>query len=202
MYSSGIAEEAQRQALYDKHAELLQCGVECGQGWFALIDDMLSEMTQRMQSAGVGLGELHIRQIKEKFGTLRCYYAAPVNLADIVARAEVRSALTCERCGAIGRVQGRVAIACLCERCARDAGFMATQLAPEKAFAGLQIELEARGGDTFTVSLIDPEKADRPFKRRAHRNDVGLAVAELIQRMLDDGDSDPERVTLRLVPRR
>jgi hypothetical protein len=84
----------------------LAWGVQCGVGWSTIILDCTAEI-----AAALGGPEAESRfrvvQIKEKYGTLRYYlrsrparHAAAINRA--IDRAEERSAVTCEVCGAPG----------------------------------------------------------------------------------------------------
>ena len=72
--------------------------------WNGLINDMLRELNDILTGTGV---RFELRQIKEKLGTLRCYYRLPdasdeirAAVADIYDRAVFRSVRTCLDCGA------------------------------------------------------------------------------------------------------
>lgn len=75
-------------------------GVECGKGWFPLIEPIL----QYIQSYNKDKSEenkIVVYQIKEKFGTLRLEIGNyPEELNKLVEEAEKSSATTCEKCGA------------------------------------------------------------------------------------------------------
>lgn len=94
-----------------KHGDRLVSGIECADGWIALLDKMLDDLT----SLGVNIKFI---QIKEKFGTLRAYYMIdgclgqqkiPNEIYDkideIIAQAERESEVTCERCGKPGKLR-------------------------------------------------------------------------------------------------
>lgn len=78
--------------------------ISCGPGWWALLGELDAAL------AGIDPG-YEVHQVKEKFGTLRFYYAesspdeAKVAAMDaLIDAAEAKSALTCEDCGAPGRL--------------------------------------------------------------------------------------------------
>lgn len=57
-----------------------------------------------------------VEQVKEKFGTLRFYYRGGDDVVDgMVRMAEAMSAVTCEECGAPGKVGGSRWISTLCD---------------------------------------------------------------------------------------
>lgn len=70
---------------------------ECSDGWFGL----LFELTRAID----GLGVTAV-QVKEKFGTLRFYLDHYTEEADaLIGRAEKRSSVECEECGAAGKAR-------------------------------------------------------------------------------------------------
>ncbi|HEV7337470.1 MAG TPA: hypothetical protein VGO06_15985 [Bosea sp. (in: a-proteobacteria)] len=89
--------------------------IAAGRGWFSLIEETLEAIDASLLPEEVEA--FHISDIKEKYGTLRIYTAnAPDAVEAIIEIAERRSALTCDRCGDYGRVQGRGWLACRCGR--------------------------------------------------------------------------------------
>lgn len=80
-------------------------GVECGKGWFSLIEPIL----QYIQSYNKDKSEenkIVVYQIKEKYGTLRFEIGNyPEELDNMVEAAEKASATTCEKCGAPGSLR-------------------------------------------------------------------------------------------------
>lgn len=70
-------------------------GVQCGPGWAKLVEPLL----KLCEVYGV-----EVLQVKEKFGTLRFYYAndREDRLSHLVAAAEEASGHTCEDCGENG----------------------------------------------------------------------------------------------------
>jgi hypothetical protein len=80
-------------------------GWEVGDGWFDLLKDAVMEL--RAFDDQDGRRGLYIAQVKEKFGTLRLYLNGYNEEAEaIVTKAERRSEVTCETCGAAGRLRG------------------------------------------------------------------------------------------------
>lgn len=86
-------------------------GIECGEGWYDLLDGMMEKIRRIcLDSTAAGRPmEVVADQIKEKFGTLCFYYhevgsSATVSgiLSDIVSSAERRSSQICEVCGRHG----------------------------------------------------------------------------------------------------
>ena len=89
------------------------CGFDCEEGW----KDLLIEAFEQLKKYDY----LEIHQIKEKFGTLRLY-TGPVKEEDqtiysIINKAECKSAITCEFCGAPGSIRGDGWIKTRCNAC-------------------------------------------------------------------------------------
>jgi hypothetical protein len=91
--------------------------IECGPGWVHLVNLVRAEATLR---------GIRLTQIKQKFGTLRVYYAFDVPnkaLADeyqqLLDALDLVSAYTCERCGVPSRLTTSKTgwINTLCEDC-------------------------------------------------------------------------------------
>jgi hypothetical protein len=77
-----------------------------GAGWRELLEEVVAAIDKARDG-----GDVSIVQIKEKFGTLRLYRhdsglseRAKDEINDAVRKAEARSAVTCEICGAEGRL--------------------------------------------------------------------------------------------------
>ena len=78
-------------------------GIECGDGWYELVDATLTAIETHCASMGSSLPA--ITQIKEKFGLLRIYFAPwDEAIRSILDSAEQKSAAVCERCGRPGRL--------------------------------------------------------------------------------------------------
>lgn len=88
------------------------CGVECGDGWFDVIDSLCSSV-QRYVDHTVRRGAAHLEdvqpravQVKEKFGGLRFYVDGGDDVVHhLIDLAETHSTKVCETCGARGRQQ-------------------------------------------------------------------------------------------------
>ena len=84
----------------------LAFGFECGDGWYGILDRMMSKI------ASLNPKEFRFVQIKEKYGALRVYWGASGDEAEdfwekvdaIIDEAELASAGTCEECGDEGRI--------------------------------------------------------------------------------------------------
>jgi len=82
-------------------------GIECGDGWFPLIEELCSKIEEVI----VSLPDEERRgtyalQIKEKFGELRFYMSACNEKIDaLIDEATSLSLKTCERCGELGKIR-------------------------------------------------------------------------------------------------
>ena len=88
-------------------------GIECGDGWFELLKDCLTEIKAELDKNPYTIDEFFdgfkIDQIKEKYGTLRLYITPHTDeISEIIEKAELRSEVTCESCGATGKLRGGV----------------------------------------------------------------------------------------------
>lgn len=96
-------------------------GAECGSGWLHIIDGLLSLIQDHEQQLKEHqdwcannnrpqpepIAPVVVHQVKEKFGTLRFYYAGgDAFVCGAVSLAEYLSSRTCEACGAPGRLRG------------------------------------------------------------------------------------------------
>ena len=93
-------------------------GVECGEGWFPLIEPIL----QYIQSYNTDKAEEYqivVYQIKEKWGILQLEIGNyPDELAKMIEAAEKASTTTCEKCGAPGSLRDcRGWYHTLCDKC-------------------------------------------------------------------------------------
>lgn len=71
-------------------------GVECGKGWYKLITPIVKEITKVNKELKTNI---HIHQIKEKYGTLRFYSSGNDKIFDMIDKAEDKSWNVCEVCG-------------------------------------------------------------------------------------------------------
>ena len=86
-------------------------GMECGDGWYDLLDKLLNKLDYISKTSGT---QVVAAQIKEKYGTLRFYYDTTVTtdlnlddviediISDVVSAAERKTETTCEVCGERG----------------------------------------------------------------------------------------------------
>lgn len=81
-------------------------GIECGDGWFALIDTLCAEI--QFYSDHNPIPQVVATQVKEKFGTLRFYTlgSGDERTRGMVSMAVAMSAHICEVCGLPGGRRG------------------------------------------------------------------------------------------------
>jgi hypothetical protein len=92
-------------------------GIECGDGWFNLIDNLCDLL--QWDSDHNKYPQIEAVQVKEKFGTLR-FYVNGTNLQQegMISFAEYLSGSICERCGSMEDVsQTNGWIVTLCKKC-------------------------------------------------------------------------------------
>ena len=78
-------------------------GFECGDGWFHLLDTLMNRIKTHCSYNKVE--PIKIKQVKEKFGTLRFYYQGGDDIIfGMVRMAESMSAKICEDCGTMDGV--------------------------------------------------------------------------------------------------
>jgi hypothetical protein len=81
---------------------------ECGPGWSGLLARLFNDLGQILRPTG---DRIAIRQLKEKFGTLRVYWRGAVDEAigaridDAILLAAFRSEVTCDVCGDPGQMR-------------------------------------------------------------------------------------------------
>lgn len=73
-------------------------GIECGDGWLGIIDDLCEKIQNHVDKTGIT--QVEATQVKEKYGGLRFY----INFGDdyidnLIDIAEEESLKTCEICG-------------------------------------------------------------------------------------------------------
>lgn len=103
-------------------------GCECDNGWYELIRSLCKEIVDIYTETGLQ-PDIHIEQIKEKFGTLR-FYVSFTNKDDkyrtihdaiyeVIDKYEDKSSAVCEHCGKSGTLRtDRPWIQTLCDECA------------------------------------------------------------------------------------
>jgi len=92
----------------DRHGNMMKTamcwGFECGDGWYDLLDKLCQCITEHAISHGL---DVTATQVKEKYGTLRFYVgSADDAIYDMIDKAEILSAYTCEVCGKPGEMGG------------------------------------------------------------------------------------------------
>jgi hypothetical protein len=105
-------------------ASIDERGIECGDGWFELVDRLSSACEREIVALiSGGMAPDHcprVRQIKEKLGTLRFYIFGPLSddFRELCLHiSEVESRRTCEQCGAAKDPQVGILIDTLCRNC-------------------------------------------------------------------------------------
>ena len=85
-------------------------GFECGDGWYNIIDSLCACIKNREYNQKLNKKEFFpvvATQVKEKYGSLRFYYTGGDEYVDgLVSLAEYISEVTCETCGAPGKMRG------------------------------------------------------------------------------------------------
>ena len=97
-------------------------GVECGDGWFGVIDDLCKILS------ALDLGGAKVEYIKEKFGGLRVGLSYIVGenyevTLGVIDYAYERSIGTCEECGQTGKLRDiKGWLKTLCDECSAKKG--------------------------------------------------------------------------------
>lgn len=94
-------------------------GIECGDGWYQIIDDLCGIIQQYIDARRGEIEQIEALQVKEKYGTLRFYISNGDDIIDgMIAYAEYLSGRTCEVCGSRDGVsQTSGWIVTLCSEC-------------------------------------------------------------------------------------
>lgn len=100
------------ERLQDDKGPFDERGIECGDGWFLLVDRLSgaceNEIAMLMAQGVPTECWPRIAQIKEKMGGLRFYVNGPLSddlRAQILQAENIESRGTCERCGAPGELR-------------------------------------------------------------------------------------------------
>ena len=92
-------------------------GVECGEGWYDLLDHLCMQIQSYVDQTE-GAEQVLVEQIKSKFGTLRFYISGYDDyIRGLITMAESISATICEECGEKGILQRRSWMKTLCHEC-------------------------------------------------------------------------------------
>ena len=93
-------------------------GMECGPGWYKIIDELAAKIENYNQNLPEGTEPLYAEQIKEKFGGLRFYTSyCHEEIDKLISEAERLSYKICEQCGDPGTVGGKNWISTMCTPC-------------------------------------------------------------------------------------
>jgi hypothetical protein len=101
-------------------------GIRCGIGWYEIIDELCADLHKLFTELKLeGEDYPAVEQVKEKLGTLRFYMDDMKKLSKenqekvhtLIADAERRTEVTCERCGRPGEVAPGAWISVLCGVC-------------------------------------------------------------------------------------
>jgi hypothetical protein len=93
-------------------------GIECGDGWYDLLDRLCEKIESVFKEEPDLRGELRAVQVKEKYGGLRFYMNyCHDKVEEFIREAEDESERTCEACGSPGEIGGMGWISCLCDEC-------------------------------------------------------------------------------------
>ena len=93
-------------------------GLECGEGWYNLIDNLCFAIQKYIDETGAE--QIEATQVKQKFGSLRFYYHPyEVKIDKMIDKAMTESIKTCEDCGdTVGvKISSGVWKTPLCKRC-------------------------------------------------------------------------------------
>lgn len=98
-------------------------GFECGDGWFELLHEACVKIHKRLQKMSPKHRDaMKAIQVKEKYGTLRFYISYHDDkIEEIISDAVKKSAVTCEVCGASGKLRGSVWFYTACDEHTREA---------------------------------------------------------------------------------
>lgn len=152
------------QQLYDKYpslfrgkdesimTNLMPFGLECGDGWYNIVDQTCTHLLQLSEYEG---NHPKFVQIKEKFGGLRMYLTEDTELQYIIVEyTEGQSYHTCETCGDFGHLRSsKHWIRTLCDKHAHENGYAITAEAAEylKLKEGEYRVLPTPGNDRVTT---------------------------------------------------
>ena len=120
-------------------------------GWHRLFLQMCEDIRGPLIKAGC-LDKFRFSQIKEKYGTMRCYnFGAPKEVDDIISKYEYISQFICQKCGKPATWETSGWIASYCDDCIGE-----TQDAPIKFKSTYNIETYSNGEiSTRTIDVSD-----------------------------------------------
>jgi hypothetical protein len=92
----------------------------CGDGWFEIINTLCAtlEHYDHNRSKKTDYCPVEVTDVKEKWGQLAFYNLGGNDYTDgAIELAAEMSLITCDRCGASGRLRKRSWMQCLCDEC-------------------------------------------------------------------------------------
>lgn len=151
-------------------------GLECGNGWYELIDALCAQIDQHLQACFDEGDRFNVKvvQVKEKFGALRFYTAGEDEfISGLIWMAEGLSGVLCETCGRHGRIVSlsKHTVGC---RCPNHGGQLLASEMPPNA------RIDARYGLPFNLhALPQAEQGAAEERRRV------LAAIPLLSESID-----------------
>jgi hypothetical protein len=111
-----------RNARKSSSESCMHWGFTCGDGWFDILYQMSAQIEARALQHGLDCESDEwpaARQIKEKFGGLRCsfFHGEGMDISDLVDAATEKANGTCERCGEPGEIRDGGWMVNLCDKC-------------------------------------------------------------------------------------
>lgn len=87
--------------------------MEWGNGWLRAFYDLCRQLLTEVKS------DFQWTQLKEKFGTARCYYGGGITPygVKLIEEFEKETAEICEHCGEPGKIYNDGWMMCLCDKC-------------------------------------------------------------------------------------
>lgn len=81
-------------------------GIECGDGWFAVLAELATKLEAHINRSGDRAENFYAVQVKEKFGGLRFYTSTFTKLSErLIRKAESECYKICETCGQPGKLR-------------------------------------------------------------------------------------------------
>lgn len=110
-------DEHRQRELRDRHPTILgRIHLDCGNGWFDVIDVLCDELERQAEWAKQA--PPRAIQVKEKFGGLRFYTDRSNDVYFALTKlAESMSFRVCENCGNPGKLRPGIVVSTLCSTC-------------------------------------------------------------------------------------
>lgn len=155
-------------------------GFECGDGWFDLLDTLCAEITAH---AGANSLEVMVRQVKEKFGTLRFYEGGGDEfIGGLVLLAGRLSERICEECGKPGWMSANGWMKVRCEA----HGGSPHEPVREPAAVGYVVgKTGVRVKSDADLAILGEPQPEPVFRLPQIRTERFRAIAEELEKALD-----------------